>query len=174
MKFYIENIPNHIWNSSNKVLLAKDIKPATETIITISNELIDNIWLLIKLGLENDGIGFAATQTGIQKKLFVIEDPTDLSNPCWIPYINPSYYRLNSEMDCCLEGCLSVPDAQISVSRPKNIVGQWKGITSSSTNNPISLKHKREKLNPLFGRCFQHEHDHLMGISILDKSIIQP
>lgn len=173
MIFYTKNIPDHIQQQPLEIVLAEDIKPATESIKTISDDLINDIWKLIYIGSRHNGMGFSATQAGIQKRLFVIEDNiTDPWNPFWIPYINPSFYLLNKDEDILLEGCLSVPGEEILVKRYKNIVAQYHTIVKSYSTGQLSLQHKTERMSGIKSRCYTHEKDHLLAVSILDKRFL--
>ena len=106
---------------------------------------------------KNDGIGLAAVQIGVLKRIIVIEIEkegikTELINPKILSY---------SSSKCSMEeGCLSVPNGYYNVERPNEIVVEF-----------TNLKNVVQKIDAsgLFARCIQHEIDHLNGITIVDK-----
>ena len=102
---------------------------------------------------EAEGIGLAAPQVGIQKRLFVYdigEGPQTL--------INPEIIDSDGEW-AFEEGCLSVPGMSFEIVRPKQVhlVGR------DLEGNEISIE-----ADELLARLFQHELDHLEGVLLLD------
>jgi peptide deformylase len=107
---------------------------------------------------KNDGVGLAAPQIGISKRLFVMKI-NYVTYYCFNPEI--TYY--SEEMIVGQEGCLSFPDELITVPRSKQIRGRY-------------LNHRGEcidfELNGgLISVCFQHELDHLDGIVMHDRQV---
>ena len=104
------------------------------------------------------GLGLAAPQVGVQKRMFVYQlgeaDPVTIINP------TISESRGEWEFD---EGCLSIPGLYFPIVRPKEILlTGW-----DLEGNEISIE-----ADEIEARCFQHELDHLDGrllISMLDK-----
>ena len=100
-----------------------------------------------------DGIGLAAPQVGIQKRLFVYaigEGPQTL--------VNPEIIESDGEW-AFDEGCLSVPGLAFEILRPKevHVVGR------DLDGNEVSIE-----ADELLGRLIQHELDHLDGVLLLD------
>jgi peptide deformylase len=108
---------------------------------------------------EARGLGLAAPQVGVQKRLFVyqMEDREPLA------IINPVITESRGEWEYD-EGCLSIPGLFFPIVRPKEI-----HLTGFDLDgNEISIE-----ADELEARCFQHELDHLDGrllISMLDKA----
>jgi peptide deformylase len=100
-----------------------------------------------------EGIGLAAPQVGIQKRLFVYdigEGPQTL--------INPEIIDSDGEW-AFEEGCLSVPGMSFEIVRPKQV----HLIGRDLEGNEISIE-----ADELLARLFQHELDHLEGVLLLD------
>jgi len=102
---------------------------------------------------EAEGIGLAAPQVGIQKRLFVYdigEGPQTL--------VNPEIVEADGEW-VFEEGCLSVPGLSFEIVRPKEVhlVGR------DLEGNEVSIE-----ADELLARLFQHELDHLDGVLLLD------
>lgn len=111
----------------------------------------------------SDGIGLAAPQIGILKKIVVIHIPGD---PEYIlKLINPKITWASEEMASCEEGCLSVPGVYEAVERPASVTVEY----SDENFEPCII----EKAEGLLAVCLQHEIDHLEGklfIDHLDRS----
>lgn len=105
-----------------------------------------------------NGIGLAAPQVGILKRMIVI-DLGDGNGPMEI--INPVILEQQGEQ-VEVEGCLSVPGVFGEVKRPARMVVEY-----------TNLKGKKVKVDAtdLLARCLSHEIDHLDGILFTDKVI---
>ena len=110
---------------------------------------------LIATRKQYNGLGLAANQCGIEVRVFTIGTET-FDMVC----VNPEIVEVSDETERAEEGCLSFPLMYFKIVRPKRIVVKY-------TNN--LGEEIREKLNGMTARCFQHEMDHLNGISIVDK-----
>ncbi|MCM8809340.1 MAG: peptide deformylase, partial [Candidatus Omnitrophica bacterium] len=102
-----------------------------------------------------NGIGLAANQVGILKRIFIAYDKEKEN---LITVINPEIVDAK-EIEIDLEGCLSFPEIYFSISRNKVVT--VKGINENGKEIIIEGK-------DLLARCFQHEIDHLNGILIID------
>ena len=102
------------------------------------------------------GLGLAAPQVGVQKRLFVYELPEGDEGPRTI--INPVITEVRGEWEY-EEGCLSVPGLYFPIVRPKEI-----HLTGYDLDgNEVSLE-----ADELFARLLQHELDHLDGRLLLE------
>jgi peptide deformylase len=102
------------------------------------------------------GVGLAAPQVGVQKRLFVYEIPGgDGPGTIVNPVISDSSGEWTFE-----EGCLSVPDLSWPIVRPKEV-----HLTGFDLDgNEVSIE-----ADELLARLFQHELDHLDGILLLER-----
>ena len=105
-----------------------------------------------------NGIGLAAPQVGIKKRIVVIDlKEKNKSSP--VIFINPIILKKSSEKSSNEEGCLSIPGYYADVERAKEVEVEW-----------LDLKGKKNKkiFSGLFSICIQHEIDHLNGILFID------
>jgi peptide deformylase len=111
---------------------------------------------MIKLMLDERGMGLAANQIGITKRFFAIgHDSFDTFQKHAIIW-NPQVINSSEEKVIDLEGCLSFKDVFVKVERPKIIEVQYE-TTQGKT--------RFAKLDGMESKCFQHELDHLDGIT---------
>ena len=111
---------------------------------------------MIKLMLDERGMGLAANQIGITKRFFAIgHDSFDTFQKHAIIW-NPQVINSSEEKVIDMEGCLSFKDVFVKVERPKIIEVQYE-TTQGKT--------RFAKLDGMESKCFQHELDHLDGIT---------
>lgn len=112
------------------------------------------------------GLGIAAPQIGIDKRIIVVgakKDNIKYNDAEEIPItamINPTWKKLSENTDVQFEGCMSVPIIRGKVERYKNIE-----LTYYDENGEKIIK----QINGFFARLIQHECDHLDGIVFLEK-----
>ncbi len=106
------------------------------------------------------GIGLAAPQINIGKRLFVIDIQDDKEEHGPFVVVNPKFTVAEGEIES-IEGCLSVPGMIGDLKRFEHVV-----CTGLDRNG------KKIELDGtgLFGRCLQHEMDHLDGVLYIDKA----
>jgi peptide deformylase len=105
-----------------------------------------------------NGIGLAAPQVGITKRMFVMETPDNKGFPPLV-ICNPTLI-LTGRSQPGREGCLSLPDVFEQVYRAEGCVLQYKNALGVSTEIVLPT--------PLNARVAQHETDHLDGIMFFD------
>ena len=123
---------------------------------TISvDEDMDNVVQLAEqmhtVMVQNNGIGLAAPQVNINKSFFIIGDKTRYKLA-----VNPRIIEYGEEQGLMTEGCLSFPGLFLKVLRPLNCVVEYVNNTGETVN---------EKLEGMMSRVFQHETDHLNGVT---------
>jgi peptide deformylase len=111
------------------------------------------------------GIGLAAIQVGVAKRVLVIdlqEEQDAEEKPVRVPrvFINPELFDPSEETSVYNEGCLSVPDQYADVERPATIHARWLDENGEA---------HEEKLEGLLATCLQHEIDHLQGKLFIDR-----
>ncbi len=134
----------------NKV--AKEIKEVDRKLLTLIDDMLDTMY-------DANGVGLAAPQVGILKRLVVIDVSEEGDTP--IILINPVIIETEGEQ-IGDEGCLSVPGKVGTVSRP----------------NYVKVKAMNEKMEEytiegtgLLAKAFCHEIDHLDGKLYVDQTI---
>lgn len=126
---------------------AKEITDIDGTLVRLVDDMLDTMY-------EAPGIGLAAPQVGVQKRLFVWDVGT---GPQAI--VNPEIVESDGEWEF-EEGCLSVPGLSWEIVRPKivHIVGR------DLDGNEMSFE-----ADELEARLFQHELDHLDGTLLIER-----
>jgi len=103
------------------------------------------------------GVGLAAPQVGIDKRLFII-DISKEKNELKV-FINPTILKMEGEV-CDEEGCLSVPGEYANVTRAEVV----EAVAQDLNGNEFIIK-----ADGLLARAIQHELDHLNGTLFLDR-----
>ena len=116
------------------------------------NDLFDTMYY-------SKGIGLAAVQVGILKRILVIDVSTKEEKKAPLSFINPIIKNVSNETSVYEEGCLSIPDTFIEIERPKVCEVEYIDING---------KVKNLKCNGLLSTCIQHEINHLDGKLIID------
>ena len=146
----------------------------TKEIITVPNEILKKVSEPIeKVGInekkliidlfetmyDSKGIGLAAVQVGILKRVLVIDvsNKDEEKNP--IVLINPVIKKLSNDTSVYEEGCLSIPETFIEIERPKICEVEYVDEKGSKKNL---------KCDGLLSTCVQHEINHLDGKLIID------
>ena len=111
---------------------------------------------MIKLMLDEKGMGLAANQIGITKRFFAIGHSSFDTFKNHAIIWNPQVINFSEEKVIDVEGCLSFKDIFVKVERPKIIEVQYE-TTQGKT--------RFAKLDGMESKCFQHELDHLDGIT---------
>ena len=108
---------------------------------------------------EAPGIGLAATQIGVMKRVFVMDCAGQDAEPEPMAIINPALTWVSEELETSEEGCLSIPEIYEDVTRPARIRLAWQDIEGQP--------HERE-FGDRWAVCAQHELDHLNGKLFID------
>lgn len=112
---------------------------------------------MLQFMLECDGVGLAAPQVGVARRLFVVRpDPPFETHHV---FCNPSVLPVGSMRSSAFEGCLSLPDVRVAVSRP------WRVVVNARDAEGRAFKLELEGMP---SRIVQHELDHLHGVLITD------
>ncbi|MDK2814180.1 MAG: peptide deformylase [Thermoanaerobacter sp.] len=133
-------------------VLRKKAKPVTEInshILTILEDMAQTMYL-------NDGVGLAANQIGVLRRLVVIDVGEGL-----LELINPEIVYEEGEQ-VGAEGCLSIPGVVGEVKRPKKVKVKY-----------LDREGKEREIEgeDLLARALCHEIDHLNGVLFIDKAI---
>ena len=135
-------------------------------ITNINDDIIDTIEDLKATLDDGVGVGIAAPQIGINKRIIVVgakKENVRYNDAEDIPVtamINPKWNKLSDETDIQFEACLSVPSISGKVERYKNIKLEY--------FNEQGEKIEKE-VHGFFARLIQHECDHLDGFTLLNR-----
>lgn len=105
------------------------------------------------------GVGLAAVQVGIPRRLIVLDTAKDDADPAPLVMINPEIVTLGTEMRLHEEGCLSIPDVRVDIERPSTLKVRF----LDRDGKPRELA-----ADGLLATAIQHEIDHLNGKLIID------
>jgi peptide deformylase len=121
-------------------------------------ELRAEVERMVAIMRDGMGVGLAATQLGVLRRLLVFQAGPD-SEPTAL--INPEIEWLSNEVVVAEEGCLSLPRVSMDVERPLH--ARFSGFDVDG--EPIQIE-----ASGLEARVLQHENDHLDGVLILDRA----
>jgi len=117
-------------------------------------QLVDD---MLETMYDASGIGLAATQVDVHRRVIVMDTSDDQSRP--LVLINPEYTPIGDERDLLSEGCLSIPEYYAEVPRALRVHLKALG----RDGKPYELE-----ADGLLAHCIQHEHDHLEGVLFVD------
>jgi len=129
----------------------KEIKNVTERTRELIRDMLDTMY-------EANGVGLAAPQVGVLRRVFVIDIGDEKRYVC----INPEVSVLGEELQTGPEGCLSVPQVYGDVERAERVTVEY-----------TDRRSRRRSLTAdgLLARCIQHECDHLDGRLFIDIAV---
>ena len=136
--------------------ILKKVSEPIEKIGINEKKLIDN---LFETMYSSNGIGLAAVQIGILKRILVVDVSTKDEKNQPIVLVNPVIKNLSNERSIYEEGCLSIPETFIEIERPKICEVEYIDRKGSK---------KILKCDGLLSTCVQHEINHLDGKLIID------
>ena len=135
------------------------LKSKASPVVNFGPELHAEVDRMIEIMRDGLGIGLAATQLGVLRRLLVFQAGPE-SEPAAL--INPEVEWLPEEMAVAEEGCLSLPKVSMDVERP--LYARFSGRDVEGERIVIEAA-------GLEARVLQHEIDHLDGVLILDRTI---
>lgn len=130
--------------------IAQPVAEVDDEIRTLVDDMFETMY-------DAPGIGLAATQVNVHKRVVVMDLSEDKNEP--LVFINPEFEYLTDEIDVYQEGCLSVPGFFEDVQRPQRV-----RINALNRNGePFEMI-----AEGLLAICIQHECDHLNGKLFVD------
>ena len=143
-----------ILTEPNKILrqVSKQVEKVGEEEKKIMDDMLETMY-------QANGIGLAAIQIGIPKRIIVIDlaKGEEKKNPMY--FVNPVIKNKNQNLATYEEGCLSVPEQFAEVDRPSTCEVEYLDYHGEK---------KILKAEGLVATCIQHEMDHLQGILFID------
>ncbi len=148
-------------NTKDSIILykkSKNIKPdSTNEHLT---KLINNMFVTVR-DPENPGVGIAAPQVGINKRIIWVQRFDKTDKPFEV-YLNPRIVYYSESKSDGKEGCLSIPGYRGIVNRSDTIVINYDYVKQHSLTDTVS---------GFTAIIFQHETDHLEGILYTDRIV---
>ncbi len=147
--------------SSLKIRIYGDrvLRTKGEDVKEFGSELAPFIEQMVETMLVEGGVGLAAPQVGVSKRIAVV-NPEPKNEETLTTMINPRIVAVSSETESFEEGCLSVPDIRGNVIRPTSIVVAYQDGEG---------REQRMEIGGMVARIMQHEIDHLDGILFVDR-----
>ncbi|WP_040616498.1 peptide deformylase [Roseibium sp. TrichSKD4] len=105
------------------------------------------------------GIGLAASQIGVLKRLFVLDVAKEDAPKDPMVFINPKIVWSSEDTSVYQEGCLSIPDYYEDIERPAKVRVQFLNRDGAE---------QEMEADGLLATCIQHELDHLYGRLFID------
>ena len=131
--------------------VAEPIVKFDKSLEKLTEDMLDTMY-------EANGIGLAATQVDVHKRVIVMDISDDKTDPRI--FINPEYdIKDDKSLFTFSEGCLSVPGYNEEITRPDNIHLKWQDIEGNF---------HEEEPEGILTVCIQHEIDHLEGKLMVD------
>jgi peptide deformylase len=134
------------------------LKSRASPVMRFGPELRAEVDRMVAIMRDGMGVGLAATQLGILRRLLVFQAGPD-SEPTAL--VNPAIEWLSGELVTAEEGCLSLPRVSMDVERPLH--ARIAGLDAEG--EPLLIE-----ASGLEARVLQHELDHLDGVLILDRT----
>ena len=135
--------------------LKKECEPVTE----VNDEIRDLLDDMLETMYAAPGIGLAASQIGVMKRVVVMDVSDDKDKPEPMKLINPEIIWESEDTSVYQEGCLSIPEQYADVERPAEV-----GVRYLDENG----KEHEIEADGLLATCIQHEIDHLDGVLFTD------
>jgi peptide deformylase len=131
------------------------LKKPCEPIAAITPDIVALAQDMLQTMYDAPGIGLAAPQVGVMKRLIVMdcEKRTD-APPQPMVLINPAVLWASEELSTYEEGCLSIPEQYADVQRPSEVRVAWTDLDGTA---------QEQQFDGLWATCVQHEIDHLAG-----------
>jgi peptide deformylase len=126
-------------------------------VVEFDDELQSLVERMKLLMVDANGIGLAATQIGVLRRVFVFQREEDEV----AAIVNPEIVERSEETDVANEGCLSIQGISVPVERSLEVT-----IVGQDENG----EDVRYELDEYAARCVQHEADHLEGVLMIDRT----
>ena len=144
-----------------EILTAPDprLREVSKPVETVDDELRALMDDMLETMYDAPGIGLAAIQIGVPKRVIVMDLAEEGEEPQPRYFVNPEILNPADETKPYQEGCLSVPDYYDDVERPETCTVKYLDYHGEE---------HVEEAEGLFAVCIQHEMDHLEGILFID------
>jgi peptide deformylase len=134
------------------------LKKVCEPITAITSELRQLAADMLETMYDAPGIGLAAPQVGVTKRLIVMDCIKD-GPPEPLALLNPKVVWASEDQTIYEEGCLSIPDIYNDITRPMAVKVRWMDLDGQE---------QERQFEGLWATCVQHEIDHLDGKLFID------
>ncbi|MFJ7438947.1 peptide deformylase [Methylorubrum thiocyanatum] len=133
-------------------LISEPVSTVTEEIRTLARDMIETMY-------DAPGVGLAAIQIGVAKRVVTIDTSKDENAKNPTVYLNPEIVWSSEEKRVYDEGCLSIPEFYGEVERPDRVRVRYMTLDGETVE---------QEADGLLATCLQHEIDHLNGVLFID------
>jgi peptide deformylase len=133
-------------------LTSEPVAAVTDEIRTLARDMIETMY-------DAPGVGLAAIQIGVAKRVVTIDTSKDENAKNPTVYLNPEIVWLSEEKRVYDEGCLSIPEFYGEVERPDRVRVRYMNLDGQIVE---------QEADGLLATCLQHEIDHLNGVLFID------
>ena len=144
-----------------KILIEPDpiLRKKCEPIEKVNDDIRNLMKDMLQTMYDAPGIGLAAVQIGVLKRLVVIDISKEEKKRDPLFLINPEILSKSENTSVYEEGCLSLPGQFAEIERPAKCLLKYVDLNG---------KEKKLKADGLLSTCIQHEVDHLNGVLFID------
>lgn len=146
-------LPIRLWPDPVLRLRCAPVRMFDAALAALAQDMLDTMYAA-------PGRGLAAPQVGQTCRMFVMDVAWKTGAPDPFVCINPVIVQAGDVVVTAEEGCLSIPDTPMQITRPAAITLVWQDVTGQD---------QRADLDGFAAACAQHELDHLDGIVIFDR-----
>ena len=133
--------------------VADPVDTIDEAVRRLSEDMLETMY-------HAPGIGLAAPQVGVMKRLLVMDcEKDETAPPRPMVLLNPRVTWASEDLNSYEEGCLSIPEQYGEVLRPAEVEVAWVGLDGNAQS---------ARFDGLWATCVQHEIDHLDGRLFID------
>ena len=132
--------------------ISEPVSAITDEIRTLARDMIETMY-------DAPGVGLAAIQIGVAKRVVTIDASKDENAKNPTVYLNPEIVWSSEERRVYDEGCLSIPEFYGEVERPDRVRVRYMNLDGQSVE---------QEADGLLATCLQHEIDHLNGVLFID------
>lgn len=133
-------------------LTSEPVAAVTDEIRTLARDMIETMY-------DAPGVGLAAIQIGVAKRVVTIDTSKDENAKHPTVYLNPEIVWVSEEKRVYDEGCLSIPEFYGEVERPDRVRVRYMNLDGQIVE---------QEADGLLATCLQHEIDHLNGVLFID------
>lgn len=135
-------------------LPSEKVETVTDDIRTLMDDMLETMY-------QADGIGLAAIQVGVPKRIVVIDIEQAEDGSSAMKFVNPEIVWSSEENGPYEEGCLSFPAQRVEITRPLEVKVKYLDATG---------KEQELHATGLLATCLQHEIDHTNGVVLVDHA----
>ncbi len=147
-------LPILLWGDARLTEVARPVGGITPEVRRLAEDMAETMYAA-------PGRGLAAPQVGVGLRLFVMDcDWKETGERLPLVLVDPVIVASSEETAVHEEGCLSIPDVPVQVTRPAAVTMRWRDLEGATVER---------RFEGMQAVCAQHEYDHLDGILIPDR-----